>query len=315
MADRLAARLGLVHNPLHQLGAYRKKDVMRAAFAAAGVPQPRSHATFTSVEEAREFDWSTVEFPVIAKPVDASASYFTSRCRTVHEVLEAVSRIIRHGRSRATGLEFARRALIEAFVEGPEFSADCIVSGGRPEVVLTRQKLVSPYPHCDITAHIVGDVVSARVTEHLRSVVGRIVSAFEVSNTVMHIEFKVDPRTDSPRILEVGNRMAGDHIAQVVKLRHGWGLAEALVRLRAGQPFELAHRPDRAGHLAFYGVKFLFADRPSPPSRGVTLVSHGAADNFAPNDDHGPFHVTRRRGYEIVGSDDLEALRDYLAAR
>jgi biotin carboxylase len=313
MADRLAARLGLVHNPLHRLAAYREKDTMRAAFAAAGVPQPARYASFTSPEAAGDFDWSTVDFPVIAKPVDGSASYFTTRCDTVEEVLEAVPRIIGHAHSRATGLDFARRAMVEAFVDGPEFSADCVVGDGRPRLVSARQKFVSPRPHCDITAHLVADVVPAWATEELAGVTERIISAFEVSDTVMHIEFKLDPPTRSLRILEVGNRMAGDYVSQAVRLVNGWGLAEALVRLRAGMPHDPARRPERAGPLAAYGVKFLFADQPAPAPPEVTVISRGPADDFASDEDHGPFHVTRRRAYEIVGSDDLRALRDHLA--
>jgi hypothetical protein len=313
-ADRLAARLGLFHNPLDRLRLYREKDAMRAAFAEAGVPQPRVYATFGSAVAMERFDWSGVRFPVIAKPVDGSASYFTRRCDTVEEILGVVPQIVGLERSRATGVEYRRRALIEELIEGPEYSADCIVSDGDLRVVLTREKIVSPYPHCDITAHLVGDVLPASATNEIATVVQRIVRAFRVTDTVMHVEFKVERDSGCIRILEVGNRIAGDHIASVVELRHGWRLAEALVRLRLRRGFELAHRPDRAGPLPAYGVRFLFEPAGPPRPTAVVVLHRGSADCYPPDGDHGPFHVTRRVGYEIVGSDDIETLRTYLAS-
>jgi biotin carboxylase len=312
IADRLAAHLGLRHNPLERLHLYRSKDAMRAAFAAAGLPQPAIHATFSNLQEAADFHWAAIPFPVIVKPVDGAASYFVSRCENVDDVLRILPSILGHRRSGATGLAFRGQALVEELVPGPEYSMECLVEAGRLRAVFSVEKFVSPFPSCDEVGHLCAQVLDARVLDRLGRQVDKVISAFGVEHTVLHVEFKL-PSDGVPRIIEVGNRVAGDRISELVELRHGWGLEEALVRLRSGLPLAPARRSG-TGELAGYGIKFLFrsnakAGVPEP----ISVLEEEIADRYLPVTDHSDYHVSQRLGYVIVGAQDLDALRAYLA--
>ena len=74
LGEALAQKLGLFHNPLGQVDAYRNKRLMRALFTESGVDQPRVLAHFTNMEDVDRFAWESLRFPVIVKPVDMSAS-------------------------------------------------------------------------------------------------------------------------------------------------------------------------------------------------------------------------------------------------
>lgn len=315
VADRIAAVLGLPHNPVDRLAVYREKDTMRAVFAAHGVPQPAVYATFSSIREAAAFDWAGVRFPVIVKPVDGAASFFVTRCETRAEAVAALPRIFGHGRSEATGLPLRGSALVEECVDGPEYSADCIVSGGRVQEVFVRAKFLSEPPHCDETAHMCTDGLPPSLHAEAVSVLQSVVDAYQVRATVLQAEFKL---TDGPdgalRIIEVGNRVAGDLTSELVELRHGWNLEEAMVLSRAGASYVAAHHPERVDGRTAYGIRFHFDDEPRRPlPAGLTLIRSERTDSYPSPGSTGPRHVSRRTGYSLVGAHAREILRAYLA--
>jgi len=315
VADRIAAVLGLPHNPVDRLAVYRDKDAMRAAFAAHGVPQPTVYASFSSAQKATEFDWSGVRFPVIVKPVDGAASYFVTRCETSAEVLRVLPGVFGHRRSEATGLPFRGSALVEEFVDGPEYGAHCIVSEGRVRKVFVVSKFLSEPPHFDEMAYMCAIGLPSSVHAEIVSILQSVANAYQVRATVLHADFKLTDGPDSgPRIIEVGNRVAGDRISELVELRHGWNLEEVMVLSRVGVPYSAAHHPERAGHWAAYGIKFFFDEEP-PPSvpAGVTLIRGEWTDNYQSPDNASQRHVSHRTGYRLVGADAPTVLGAYLA--
>ncbi|HEV2376043.1 MAG TPA: ATP-grasp domain-containing protein [Streptosporangiaceae bacterium] len=308
VADRLAAYFGTPHNPLDAGDVYRNKDSMRAAFRAAGLPQPRVHGVFTTMAEAEQMDWSAVPFPVIVKPVDGAGSYFVRLCETPADVLGALPPIFGRARSGATGLSFLRQAVVEEYVDGPEFSAECVVAGGVADVVAVVRKFLSPLPHRDETAHLCADVADAGVLAALTVTIAKVVTAFRVRDTVLHVEFKLTP-DGTQHVIEVGNRVAGDQISELVELRSGWDLEAALVRLRSGLGVDGARRG--SGSADAYGVKFEFgAPSIGPPQ--VRTVRRASTDRYPLVEGQGEFHTSQRTGYTILASDDVPALASHL---
>lgn len=314
VADRIAALLGLPHNPVDRLAVYREKDAMRAAFAAHGVPQPIVYAVFSSTREASEFDWTAVRFPVIVKPVDGAASFFVTRCETPADVLAALPGVFGHRRSGATGLPLRGSALVEECVDGPEYSADCIVSEGRVREVFVAAKFLSAPPYSDETAHMCADGLAPAVHAEAVSVLQSVADAYRVRCTVLHAEFRLTDAPGGLRVIEVGNRVAGDRISELVELRHGWNLEEAMVLSRVGAPYGDAHHPERAGRWPAYGIRFLFDGEPPPllPA-GVTRIRGERTDAYPRTGDDSPRHISRRTGYSLLATDSPEALRSHLA--
>jgi biotin carboxylase len=309
VADRLAAHFDAPHNSLDAGDVYRNKNTMRAAFRAVGLPQPRIHGIFATIAEAERLNWSSVGFPVIVKPIDGAGSYFVRRCDDPAEVFRALPPIFGRARSEATGVSFRRQAVVEEFVEGPEFSAECVVAAGVAKVVLPIRKFLSPLPHCDETAHLCADVVDADQLAALRVTVTKVIEAYRVHDTVLHVEFKAAP-DGTQHVIEVGNRVAGDQISELVELRHGWNLEEALLRLRSGLDAGDARRS--AGSPDAYGVKFEFGSHTAAPAR-VRTLRRASVERYPPIDGHGKFHTSQRTGYTILACDDVDTLTDHLA--
>ncbi len=308
VSDRIAAGLGLPHNPLEQGLAFRNKASMRARFAAFDVPQPQVLARFNTLEEAQAFDWRSVRFPVIVKPIDMASSMFVRACHTEAEARELLVAMFGFVDSGAEGLPFSRGALVEELAVGPEYSAECLVENGQLKDFFLTTKFVSPWPYCNEVGHVSGDQLEPDLDAALRQAIAGIIAAWGVTHTVMHVEFKVTPH--GLRVIEAGNRVAGDRISELVELRYGVSLEECFCRLRAQVPLRLAPTRDNPS-APFVGVKFYF-DAERAPTPSLTIVRE---EVWAPRVAMTPMvhDIKQRLGFRIVTSADRAALESLIA--
>ncbi|UXH77470.1 ATP-grasp domain-containing protein [Roseateles amylovorans] len=308
VSDRIAAGLGLPHNPLDQGLAFRNKASMRARFAEFNVPQPKVLARFSHLDEAQAFDWRGVRFPVIVKPIDMASSMFVRACHTEAEARELLVAMFGFVDSGSDGLPFSKGALVEELAVGPEYSAECLVENGRLKDFFLTTKFVSPWPYCNEVGHLSGDRLAPEVEAQLLRAIAGIVTAWGVTHTVMHVEFKLTP--DGIRVIEAGNRVAGDRISELVELRYGVSLEECFCRLRAQVPLRIAPTRDNA-QAPFVGVKFYF-DAERAPSESLTIVRE---EVWAPRVAMTPMvhDIKQRLGFRIVSSADRNALEQLIA--
>ena len=107
------------------------KGEMRAAFAAAGVPQP-PFAVIRSSEDARD----PVSFPAVLKPVDSGGQ------RAVFRV-ESDDDLERH-LDEALAESPTGTAILEEFVDGVEMNGIVVVRDGVPDVLTLSDRLRPP---------------------------------------------------------------------------------------------------------------------------------------------------------------------------
>lgn len=313
LAERLAKELGLFHNPLDRVEAYRNKQAMRHCFGAEGVSQPRLLAKFTSMHEVEAFDWTRQQFPVIVKPVDLSSSFYVRLCDDPDSAKRVYRRIFMHSQS-FSGAEFSAQGLLEEAVFGPEYSVECVIEDGSIVGLFLTTKFLSPYPACDEIGHLSGEPFpSAGFEEMVRSAVRAIVRAWQVCSAVMHIEFKVCG--DDIKVIEGACRIGGDMISALVERRYGVSLEECLILLRCRRDVRAAFsRESREGDGYFYGIGYLFAENldaeVAPPVEVLETVRL-AKKASAPG---GGLGVEQRLGHRLVRSRSLEAIRQCIGA-
>lgn len=306
-ADVLARELGLHHNDVDRIRASRNKALMRELFAEYGVPQPRTIARVASAAESGDVDWAAVTFPVIVKPVDMAMSLFVRKCDSRDEAEETLAKMSAFKKSRLTNYAFDTGALVEEFVEGPEFSLECVVRDGRVVAQSLTQKFVSPLPACYEIGHISGSDIPEQHEHTLLETVERIAASWGMAQGVMHVEFKMTPERLS--VIEAAARPAGGHVPELVELQHGLSLEDAYLHARAGLPWKAAPRTVQG---AWHGIRFGFEERSSvarPPSVEVVRV-HDDSDGVLAGAE--PFSVNRRTGFSVLRSESLNDLGTYL---
>lgn len=306
-ADVLARELGLFHNDVDKIRASRNKALMRSVFEEYGVPQPKVVARLDSAADRAGIDWDAVAFPVIVKPVDMAMSLFVRKCDSRAEVEDTLERMSAFKLSRLTNYVFDTGALIEEFVDGPEYSLECVVQGGEVVECALTQKFNSPLPACYETGHVSGAEIPPQHRRPLLDAVARIARSWGLSRGVMHVEFKMTDERLS--IIEAAARPAGGHVPEIVELQHGLSLEEAFLFARLGRDRPVAPRgPSGVRH----GIRFHFEERSAaerPQSVEVVKVVHDD-DGVVPGAE--PFSVNRRTGYSILRSESPEDLDRYI---
>jgi biotin carboxylase len=286
---------------------------MRRAFAEHDVDQPRILSKFDSMEEVERFDWGSVRFPAIVKPVDMTASMHVRLCDDARAAKQILQRIFRHTQS-FSGLSFVAQGLLEEAVFGPEYSAECVVQNGGLIRLFSTTKFVSPFPACDEVGHLSGEPLSASISGQLVDTIERIVKAWALEAGVMHIEYKICG--DRVNVIEGACRVGGDMISELVELKYGVSLEECLLLLRSRRAVSPAFKNEAADSDYYYGIKYLFDQHigtlTAPSDIDILRESWKEEARGARRGGSG-FGVERRLGHQLVRSRSLTNLKAYLA--
>lgn len=207
---RLADALHLPGNPPECAVLAVNKYEMRKAFALAGLAVPGFVTAQAAPQEEmqepeKEAFFSKVRqlpLPLIIKPTDRSGSRGVSRIDDYADIPEAVE--------KALAVSFAKQVIAEEYIEGIEYSCECISSEGRHEVIAVTRKYTEGR-HCIEIGHVQPSGLSGEMLEQVKKTVFTALDALHVKTGASHTEFKITPDGEV-RLIEAGARMGGDCI-------------------------------------------------------------------------------------------------------
>lgn len=310
MAEALAQRIGLYHNPLEIVSCYRDKSKMRKLFSQYGISQPSMLYELTSESQIAEINWEALEYPVVAKPAEAAGSVLVRICDTVEEVKVAVRDILGFRNSRVTSLSFSPKAVVEQAVLGPEYSAEIVINHDEIVHRSITVKVLSKPPFCDEVGHIVGSDLPAHILSMVDENIEKIKTAYSVRNGVLHAEFKV--RNGQIYFIEVGARIAGDMISELVELTYGLSMEEAFILSRAGKDVPVNGR--HADKL--HGIRFIFDEKDVERLENAAFITPTNIDyRVDPGVLRSSHGFSERRGHAIFSADmnSVEKVYDLIA--
>ncbi|MEO3809602.1 ATP-grasp domain-containing protein [Sphaerisporangium sp. B11E5] len=224
---RLAARLGLPGLPVATVDAVRNKARMRERVAAAGLRTPR-FAEASTLDELRAAA-EHVGFPSVVKPVESSGSIHVSRADDWAELAAAYTALAEDP-ELDLGRPMGHTVVVEQYVEGEEISADGYVEDGRVTVVAITEKVLGAEPRFVELGHLTPADLPDDVAREVISYTGRVVRALNVTAGPFHCELRLSG--DGPVLIELGARLPGDGIPELI--RHVTGTDLAAVMLAAG---------------------------------------------------------------------------------
>ena len=221
VADFVARNMGLACNPQEAEVLARDKYRMRTAFKKAGLYTPHF------VKTDKNADLTGFTFPVIVKPTDAWSSKGITRVDCEKDIESAIAYAAQYSTDNC--------AIIEEFMEGPEYSAECICYNGESCVLAFTQKETTGYPHYVETGHKQPADISESVRERAKAVIAKALSALQIRNGAAHAEFKVLPSGEIG-IIEIGARMGGDYIGTyLTKLSTGTDYVKMVIDVALGK--------------------------------------------------------------------------------
>ncbi|TLW93148.1 ATP-grasp domain-containing protein [Saccharomonospora piscinae] len=226
------------------------KPVFRAVCERVGVPTYRSVAGVSGAELVKAA--RHMRFPTLVKPVDSSGSRGVVSCADPGKLRTAV----------AESLTFSQRGrvVVEEHLDGRHLTIEALIVDGEIAFHAVTERTITPPPLFVTTAH----VTPAELPEHTAEALPGMLTAVcaELGYRTGPLTFDaVLGRDGELYLIEMGARMGGNGIAEVVEHCYGIDLMAATMSLAVGDRPALAAKPpmptlvhilasDRTGVLA-----------------------------------------------------------------
>lgn len=238
----VAEKMGLCGNSMRCTEISTNKYLMRKAFEEYGVPVPK----FTVCDETTDLSAIDMAYPCIVKPTDRSGSRAITKVTAKEQLSEAVAAAVEQS--------FEKKAVIEEFIEGNEYSCECITQNGVHHFLAITKKFTTGAPHFIETGHRQPSDIPENMTDSIVSQIFRALDALEIKNSASHTEFKLD-KNGTVRIIEIGARMGGDCIgSDLVRLSTGYDFVKMVIDTACGDPIDFV----TGEHYSEASIHFIF---------------------------------------------------------
>ena len=219
----VAEQLGLNGNAVLSTSKCTNKYLMRKAFEKNGDPSPKS----ILVTEKTNLKELNLIYPVIVKPTDRNGSRGIYKLEDSEGLYAAVKASITES--------FEKKALIEEYVEGQEYSVEYISYKGVHTFLALTYKYTTGAPHFIEIGHMEPAPVSTEILEKVKNVVKHALNTLEIKNGASHAEVKID-EDGTVKIIEIGARMGGDCIgSDLVRYSTGYDFVRMVIQVACGE--------------------------------------------------------------------------------
>lgn len=236
IADSAASHLGLIGNATGQSVACRHKGRMKDVSRAHGLPCA-DYAEIGSIQDLEVFQRSHPRYPIFLKPPMGGGSTAVRKCRDEKEARANLAELLEIPDF------FGFRAgyvLAETFLEGMEYAVNLFCMGPRTMPLITdiwEYKRVDT----DAKAYFGTNVYHTETTigpdcalwPVLEGAAQSFASAFGRYFGPVHLEVKLD--CDRVSLIEIGGRLAGGGIPEMIRHATGRDVVKASAALFAGK--------------------------------------------------------------------------------
>ncbi|MCC2274675.1 pyridoxal-phosphate dependent enzyme [Streptomyces sp. ET3-23] len=246
-AAGLATAVGLPAEDAQAITGCRNKGSLRRVLERAGVRQPAFEVVQDGAAAAAAA--ARVGTPCVVKPVDDSGSTRVRRCDTAEQAAALAAEIVavrENGRGQAT----AGEALVEQFLDAPEYSVEMFGTDGGHRLVGITEKTVTGAPNFVESRHIVPAALPAEAAQEMEATVRAALAATGLRRGPSHTEVKLT--ADGSAIVEINPRLAGGLIPELYRLATGVDLLAAQVGHAAGAEPVLP-----GGFSRYAGIQFI----------------------------------------------------------
>lgn len=206
----------------------KDKSRMRQRLADAGV-SPVRYGVARDVAEAAAAA-AAIGYPVVLKPRALSGSIGVVRVDDQEGLADAFAMTA----GARVGLSAVRHpgVLVEEYLDGPEYSVDCVTVNHVTTPLVIAGKLLAFPPYFEEAGHVVPPRPSAGLDDAV-DLVMRAHVALGLDWVATHSEVRLTPA--GPRIIEVNARLGGDLIPYLGLLAHGRDAAAAVADVALGR--------------------------------------------------------------------------------
>ena len=237
----LLRKLGIPCNSIETETIATDKFLMRCAMRDAGIDGPN----FILVDETFDKEkLSGFNYPLIIKPVDLSSSRGVMKIDTYKDVDMAIEYAMNWSKKK--------KAIIEEFIEGKEYSGESIAYNGEYRLLVVTEKSTTGPPHFVETGHKQPAELKKGMLDKIEKTLYKAFASMGIKYGAVHPEFRI---TKDGRIcfMEIGARMGGDCIgSDLVPLSTGYDYMGMVISIGCGNKpsFEKIGKPRKA-HIKY----------------------------------------------------------------
>lgn len=290
-----AEQAGLPGIPYEAACKASDKALMRAAFAEAGIPSARFRVVRGTEEGSALL--SEVGLPAVVKPVDNMGARGIRRVDTAQEFSTALGEALAHSRSGT--------AIVEEYLEGPEFSLDALIYRGEFTLCGIADRHIRYAPYFIEVGHTLPSAFGDDDQHAVIEVFRRGAAALGIDNGAAKGDIKLTGR--GAVVGEIAARLSGGYMSGwTYPLASGVEVTAGALKIAVGEdPGDLRPRLRRvSAERAFYSI-------PGRIRRIEGFSGEGADAAFltvAPGDEVGfPRNNVEKCGNFIYAADSRDA--------
>ena len=238
----IAKKMNLVGNSLETLEKTTNKYKMRKAFREAGLITPNNFL-ISDVEQINDII-SQLSYPCIIKPIDRAGSAGVIKVDSDTDLKNSILYSMNES--------ISKQIIIEEYIEGNEYSCECISFKGNHKKLVFTQKFTTGSPNFVEIGHI--QPAKFEIDENeIEKIIFKGLDALGIKDGASHVEFKIKPNKEIV-IIEIGARMGGDFIgSSLVPLSTGIDYMELVINIALNEPVDLP----TADKLNTCAIKFI----------------------------------------------------------
>ena len=288
MASEIAAAsakaLGLSHNPPEAIQFTRWKHKARAILKDSGLPVPAHWVT--NIEDVVSGKIPDVIFPVVAKPINLSASRGVIRADNRSELIKAaktISRIV----DKLPDDTARSTLLIEQYIPGQEIALEGILKNGKLNTIAIFDKpdpLEGPY--FEETYYVTPSRLPPSLQQKAMQTIEQACQAYGLRTGPIHAELRF--HNEVPYIIEVAARTIGGECARLLEYASGFSLESLVIKYAMGDVVDIDSFDKAAGVLMI----------PTPRSGILRRIEGILAAQKTPHIN--AIHIAIREGHELV---------------
>ncbi|EPC5670844.1 ATP-grasp domain-containing protein [Serratia liquefaciens] len=229
---------GILENSLERRGfipldKYAQRMALKKAGSKFMQPDFRFFSSVSSIKNARD----ALSYPCVIKPVDGGGGLGVWLVKTPEDLEGAINTL-------ATTMNYGGRSfsgfIIESYLQGEEYSLQGVVCNGKSWALTCCQKVIEITENNDgnISFYESGHVavVANELSEQFISLMHFCCETFDYQQGAFHIDFIVVHGV--PYFLEMGFRLSGMGVVNLVKETTGLNWAEIAFNVEQGKSFE-----------------------------------------------------------------------------
>lgn len=291
----VAHNLGLVSNNPKYSKICTNKYKMRQALEKGNINVPKYLKTGKNLQLSKIAEFN---YPLIVKPTDRSGSRGVTLINDSKEIKAAIDNAISYS--------YEKKAIIEEYIDGDEYSCECISYKGKHHLLTITKKYTTGAPHFIETAHIEPSGLNDEMIKTVEEKIFKALDVLHIEYGASHSEFKINNKGQI-KIIEIGARMGGDCIgSDLVQISTGHDFVQYVLDVSLGKELKLKETKDN--NIAF--IKFIFSKEDIENYKELKKTKPELIyfENISEDIEHEIVDSSTRYGFYIIKANNIEEI-------